>query len=197
MLTYSNRLKKLALPEYGRNIQNMVDHCLTIEDRDERTKCANTIVDTMQTLFPPQGGDIEACRRKLWDHLVIMSDFNLDVDFPFERVDPTVYEQQPMPVPPSRPGAKPFRHYGSLIPRLIDTAASMEDGEERDALVTLIANQMKKTLMDSNLEGVDDRRILSDLRQMSHGELGTDPERVRIVDFKQAPTPSGRKKRKK
>lgn len=197
MLTYTNRLKKLALPEYGRNIQNMVDHCLTVEDRQERTRCAATIVDTMQALFPPQGGDIEAYRRKLWDHVVIMSDFQLDVDFPFERVDPTVYEQQPMPVPISRPGAKPFRHYGSLIPRLIDTASSMEDGEERDALVTLIANQMKKTLMESNLEGIDDRRILSDLRQMSHGQLGNDPEKVRILEFKQAPTPSGRKKRKK
>lgn len=197
MLTYNNQLKQLALPEYGRNIQNMVDYCLTIEDRDERTACASEIVETMVTLFPPQGGDLDAYRQKLWDHVVIMSNFQLDVDFPYERTDPTIYAEKPEPVPPSRPGAKPFRHYGSLIPRLIETASQMEEGDERDALVNLIANQMKKTLMEAKLESASDHRILSDLRQMSHGALGEDPEKIRILDFKQAPTPSGRKKRKK
>ena len=73
----------------------------------------------------------------------------------------------------------------------------MEPGEERDALVTLIANQMKKTLLASNPEGVEDQRILNDLRAMSHGEIATDSSRIRLLDFKQAPTPSGRKKKKK
>ena len=63
MLTYNNHLKKLVLPEYGRNIQNMVDHCLTIEDREERTRCAHTIVRAMMTLFPQQGGDQQEYRR--------------------------------------------------------------------------------------------------------------------------------------
>ena len=82
MLTYKNHLKTLVLPEYGRNIQNMVDHCLTIEDRDERTRCARSIIDAMSILFPAQG-DRQAARRKLWDHLAIMSGFELDVDLPF------------------------------------------------------------------------------------------------------------------
>ncbi|MDE5629474.1 MAG: DUF4290 domain-containing protein [Muribaculaceae bacterium] len=197
MLTYSNRLKKLILPEYGRNIQNMVDHCMSIEDRLERTECAYAIIDAMTVLFPPTG-DNEEYMRKLWDHLIIMSDFTLDVDFPFEHLDPPVFEDKPDPVPVSRPGYLHMRHYGDLIPRLIDTACSLEPGDERDALVTLIANQMKKALMETCPEGVDDMRVLKDLQRMSHGQISADPEAIRLHDFnKQAPTPSGKKKKRK
>lgn len=196
MLTYTNRLKKLILPEYGRNIQNMVDHCLTIEDRDSRTRCAESIVDSMFILFPPVG-DVEEYRRKLWDHLMIMSDFKLDVDSPYQHIDPTVFDQGPNPVPGERPGHLHMRHYGKLIPALIDTACAMEPGEERNALITLVANQMKKTLMASNPEGVDDLRILKDLRIMSHGQIDPETEVLRLQEFKHAPTPSGRKKKRK
>ena len=196
MLTYNNRLKKLVLPEYGRNIQNMVDYCVTIEDRDERNLCAATIVDSMHTLFPATG-DAEEYRRKLWDHLAIMSDFNLDVDYPCEVVDRRIFDDGPDAVPAERPGSFPYRHYGRLIPRLIETAVSMPDGEERDALITLVANQMKKTLLASNPEGVDDQRILNDVRAISHGAIKADPERICLQEFRHAPTPSGRKKKKK
>jgi len=144
MLTYSNQLKPLVLPEYGRNIQNMVDYCLTIEDRDRRTESAYAVVDAMLTLFPAKG-DHEEHLRKLWDHVWIMSDYRLDVDYPYEHVNPEVFADRPDAVEPVRPGSMPYRHYGRLIPRLIDTAAAMEEGEERDALVFMIANQMKKT----------------------------------------------------
>ncbi len=196
MLTYTNRLKKLILPEYGRNIQNMVDYCSTIEDREERNVCASTIVEAMLTLFPATG-DAAEYRRKLWDHLAIMSDFSLDIDYPFEPVDSRVFGDKPDPVPAERPGTFTYRHYGRLIPRLIDTASSMEPGEERDALVNLIANQMKKTLMAANPGGVDDTRVLKDLRAMSHGTIEIDQGNIHIHEFKQAPTPSGRKKKKK
>ena len=84
MLTYNSQLKKLVLPEYGRNIQQMVDHCLTIEDRAERTRCAFTIVQNMANMFPQLRGETDY-QHKLWDHLMIMSGFQLDVDAPFER----------------------------------------------------------------------------------------------------------------
>lgn len=196
MLTYNNRLKKLILPEYGRNIQNMVDYCMTLENRDERNDCAAAIVDAMRTLFPPTG-DPEEYERKLWDHLIIMSDFSLDIDTPYECVIPDTFDEGPDPVPMERPGTLAYRHYGKLIPSLIDTACHMEEGEERDALITLVANQMKKTLLAANPEGVDDSRIYKDLRYLSHGQIYAEPETIRILDFKQAPTPSGKKKRKK
>lgn len=196
MLTYTNRLKKLVLPEYGRNIQNMVDYCCTIENRDERNQCASAIIEAMQILFPATG-DVDEYTHKLWDHLAIMSDFTLDVDYPCEVVDKKVFDNGPEAVPAERPGSFAYRHYGRLIPRMIEIAIGMEEGEERDALVTLIANQMKKTLLASNPGGVEDHRILSDLRGMSHGAIMADADRINLADFKYAPTPSGRKKKKK
>ena len=179
MLTYSNQLKPLVLPEYGRNIQNMVDYCLTIEDRDRRTESAYAVVDAMLTLFPAKG-DHEEHLRKLWDHVWIMSDYRLDVDYPYEHVNPEVFADRPDAVEPVRPGSMPYRHYGRLIPRLIDTAAAMEEGEERDALVFMIANQMKKTLLASANDNAEDARVFSDLRNLSHGEIGRASCRERV-----------------
>ena len=82
-MQYTSELKRLVLPEYGRNVQQMVDHCMTIEDRAERTRCANTIINIMGNLFPHLR-DIEDFKHKLWDHLAIMSDFKLDIDYPYE-----------------------------------------------------------------------------------------------------------------
>lgn len=196
MLTYNNRLRQLVLPEYGRNIQNMVDYCTTIADREERNECAAAIVDSMRILFPPTG-DPEEYERKLWDHIIIMSNFTLDIDSPYGAVAASTFDSAPERVPAERPGLLPYRHYGQLIPRLIETACSMEDGNEKTALITLIANQMKKTLLAANPEGVDDRRIFTDLRKMSHGEINVDAESIHIHEYKQAPTPSGKKKKKK
>ena len=127
MLTYKNQLKEMVLPEYGRNIQNMVDFCLTIEDRDERTRCARSIVDAMQILFPTQI-DQQTYRRKLWDHLAIISNYQLDVDIPFELVKPDSFDEKPQPV---SEGATMIRrrHYGHLVEAMIAKAATMEDGE--------------------------------------------------------------------
>lgn len=196
MLTYTNHLKRLVLPEYGRNIQNMVDHCVTIEDREERNRCAHTIIAAMLTLFPVTG-DAEEYRRKLWDHLLIMSDFKLDVDFPFEHVNPAVFDARPEPVPCERPGFMPYRHYGNHIPRLIDAAASMPDGEERDALVYMVANQMKKTLTVDTNDTVEDARVFADLRHMSHGAINIHPETMELEDYKAIPAQTGKKKKKK
>ena len=97
MLRYNTQLKTLPLPEYGRNIQSMVDHCLTIEDRDERNRCARTIVATMANLFPElkNGGEYD---HKLWDHLAIMSEFKLDIDYPCEVIDAGNLATMPEPV---------------------------------------------------------------------------------------------------
>ncbi|NLT02885.1 MAG: DUF4290 domain-containing protein, partial [Bacteroidales bacterium] len=82
-LDYNTQLKNLRLPEYGRNIQRMIDHALTIEDMEERTRCAQTIISIMGNLFPHLR-DVPDFKHKLWDHLAIMSDFKLDIDYPYE-----------------------------------------------------------------------------------------------------------------
>lgn len=196
MLSYNTRQPHLVLPEYGRNIQQMVDHCLTIEDRDARTRCAYTIVEVMKTLLPQQG-DPEEYMRKLWDHLAIMSDFRLDVDFPFEVIAPDNLSTHPDPVR-AIPSYIRHRHYGKGIERLIDAARAMEPGEERDALIILIANQMKKLRLAVNPDSTDDARVLQDLAEMSHGDIILDPETTLLHDFSIADVPvQGKKKRKR
>lgn len=196
MLTYANRLKPLVLPQYGRNIQNMVDRCVAIEDADERRRCANTIIDTMLTLFPPQG-DREEYLRKLWDHLQVMAEFRLNLDLPYGPIDMSEFEGKPDPIAMPEPVKIHYPNYGSYVTVTIDIASHMEEGPERDRLIMLVANHMKKLMMAAFKEGVDDERIFADLRKMSHGAISLSPETTVLEDYKTAPTPSGRKKKKK
>lgn len=196
MLNYNTRRAPLKLPEYGRNIQQMVDHCRTIEDRDERTRCAYTIVEVMKTLLP-QTGEPEEYMRKLWDHVAIMSDFKLDIDYPFEVIAPDNLFTRPDTIS-SRPAFFRHRHYGKGIEKLIDAAIAMEPGEERDALILMTANQMKKLLLAISPDGVDDGRVFADMAEMSHGNIVLDPATTILHDFSMAEVPAaGKKKRKR
>lgn len=195
MLTYNTQKKRLILPEYGRNIQEMVDHCLTIQDRDERTRCAYSIINCMGKLFPKLN-EQEDFRQKLWDHLAIMSDFKLDIDYPCEVIQPENLQTMPEKVPYPNQRIR-YRHYGKDVELMIAKALTMESGEQRDALVLLIANHMKKLLLAVNKDGVDDEKIFKDLAEYSHGEIRLDPSTVTLRNFKIAPTPASSKKKKK
>lgn len=195
MLRYNTQLKKLVLPEYGRNIQSMVDHCLTIEDKDERTRCAYSIIASMANLFPElkTGGEYS---HKLWDHLAIMSDFKLDIDFPCDIIRPDNLNSTPDRVayntmPPRR------RHYGKTIESMISRACDMPSGDERDDLITLIATHMKKQLLAVNKDGVEDSRIFHDLAEMSEGRIRVDSSKVKLHDFIIPVQATGKKKKKK
>ena len=198
MLTYNSQLKKLVMPEYGRNVQMMVDHCLTIEDRDERTRCAFTIVQNMANMFPQLRSETDY-QHKLWDHLMIMSGFKLDIDFPFDDIikeesldtepAPIKYELEPIQ----------FRHYGKNIERMIERAAQYPEGDERDALVMLLANHMKKLIFQINNEDVEDAKIFKDLERYSHGAIRLDPATHGLHEY-QVVKPvqnAGKKKKKK
>ncbi|MBD5324522.1 MAG: DUF4290 domain-containing protein [Bacteroides sp.] len=195
MLSYNTQQKRLILPEYGRNIQMMVDHCLTIADRDERTRCAYTIVASMANLFP-ELRDNPDNRNKLWDHLAIMSNFKLDIDYPCEVIQEENLTTPPAKVPYSVQTIRQ-RHYGKSLENLVETAVRMEDGDEKAELIRLIANHMKKLMLAVNKDGVDDAKVFKDLADMSHGMILVDPSQMRLHEFKAAPAPTGKKKRKK
>lgn len=195
MLNYNTQLKKLVLPEYGRNIQQMVDHCLTIEDRDERTRCAHSIINTMGNLFPMLR-DVEDFKHKLWDHLAIMADFKLDIDYPYEVIRPENLNTLPEKVDYRNTPIR-YRHYGKNIELMIAKASVMEEGEERDALISLVAHHMKKLMLAVNKDGVDDAKILKDLCEYSHGAIRLDPETYHLHEFKEAPAANTGKKKKK
>ena len=197
MLLYNTQLKKIVLPEYGRNIQHMVDYCMTIEDRDERTHCAHTIVRTMVTMFPELRNEADY-EHKLWDHLAIMSDFQLDIDYPYEPLREEALETRPQPINYQLDKIK-FRHYGKTIERMIGRAAQYPEGEERDALVMLLANHMKKLIYQINNEDVEDSKIFNDLYQYSGGVIRLDPASHQLHEYQViAPQqPAGKKKKKK
>lgn len=195
MLTYNTNLKKLILPEYGRIIQEMVDHCLTIEDKEQRNLCAQTIVKAMGNLFPSlKDGDEN--RRKLWDHLAIMADFKLDIDYPYEIVKKDSLDSKPEKIAYNAT-ISDNRHYGRHLIAMIQRAAEMEPSEEREALVLLLANQMKKVMLASGNDGVDDNRIFKDLANISHGTFRFNPDEVHLNEYNIILPPNSKKKKKK
>lgn len=197
MLDYNTHLKRLVLPEYGRIIQKMVDHCMTIEDREERNRCAQAIIVAMGNLFPALRDGSEENQHKLWDHLAIMSDFKLDIDYPFEPLRPESLVSSPATVSYNAP-LNDRRHYGKYILTSIEQAAAMPPSEERDYLVYLIANQMKKVVLSNDdYDYIDDRRICNDLAVLSHGEFRYTPEQLLINNYTVTKTASAKKKKKK
>lgn len=168
-MKYNTEGKRLSLPEYGRNIQNMVDYCVKIENREERKRCANTIINIMGNMFPHLR-DVNDFKHILWDHLAIMSDFKLDIDYPYEVIRKEDMNTRPPHVPYNNNRIR-YRHYGKTLELMIQKATEMEPGEAKDHLVMLLANQMKKSFLTWNKEGVDDRKIFKDLAELSDGQI--------------------------
>ena len=186
MLEYNNQKEALKLPEYGRNIQQMVEYCTKIENRDERNRCANTIIQSMGNLFPQLRDDPDF-KHKLWDHIAIMAGFTLDIDYPYEvikeenlRTTPQAVDYQLEPIR--------FRHYGKIIEQMIARACEYPEGEERDTLVMLIANHMKKLIYGINKEDVEDEKIFNDLHIYSRGKIKLNSETHKLHIFKELTT---------
>ena len=164
-MNYNTQREKLPMPEYGRAVQEMVEYAVTISDRAERQRCANTIINIMGSMFPTLR-DVPDFQGKLWDHLAFMSDYKLDIDYPAGDIR--------------------YRHYGHILPSLVKVAVSMPEGPERSQLVRLLAVQMKKDLMTWNKEMVSDERIADDLAYFSNGRLSLQEGDLN-VQFAQAP----------
>lgn len=195
-MIYNTQQRPLLLSEYGRNVQNMIDFCLTLEDREERNLCARAIVGVMRRLTPQQANTPEK-EQKLWDHLNIMSGFALDVDFPVPVLQAEELHPAPAPIPYSDRKIK-WRHYGRNIEQMVARVADLEEGPDKDALISMIAHQMKKLQLVHNPEGVDDAKILRDLAIYSHGKIDLDPATYLLHEFQEAPMPDkARKVRRK
>ncbi len=168
-MEYNTSLPKLIIPEYGRNVQKMVGHLLTIEDREERNKQAQNLVEIIGNLNP-QVRDVPDFKHKLWDHLFIMSDFKLDVDSPFPVPDRETFLEKPERVAYPANNRK-YRHYGNIIRQMIDYAVQQEPGEYKERLKIAIANHMKKTYLIWNKDTVDDQVILNEMNELAEGQL--------------------------
>ncbi|MDP4222719.1 MAG: DUF4290 domain-containing protein [Bacteroidota bacterium] len=187
---YNTQRKRMALPEYGRNVQKMVDHLKTIEDKEERNRAAKTIIQIMGNLNP-QIRDTGDFKHKLWDHLAIIADFDLDIDSPYSLPLLAKLSEKPKLIPYSQGNIR-YLHYGRIIEMMIDAASEMEDGEEKIYMTNLIVNQMKKSYITWNRAQVSDDVIISDLNFLSRGKLKV-TEGVRILEVKDLLSPSKRK----
>lgn len=178
-IDYNTQRPQLLLPEYGRCIQQMVEHAKTLDDRDERLRCANTIVSLMAGMVK-QHGDAEEFRKKLWNHLAAIANYELDIDYPveIERLEDTKAQHESIPYPQKRIAR---RHYGAIVEALTQKLAEIEDEEERLALTTQVANQMKRDLARWNKDSVNDNKVLDDIFQYTAGRIGLRPEDLRLL----------------
>ncbi|WP_159947300.1 DUF4290 domain-containing protein [Polaribacter septentrionalilitoris] len=168
-LEYNSERTLMIIPEYGRHIQKLVNHCVALETKEERNKMAKAIVDVMGNL-QPHLRDVPDFKHKLWDQLFIMSKFELDVDSPYPQ--PSKEELQEKPEPLAYPkSASRYRYYGNNIQTMIDVALSWEDDDKKEALVFTIANHMKKCYLNWNKDTVDDAVIFNHLYDLSDGKL--------------------------
>lgn len=168
-LEYNTAREELKIPEYGRNIKNMIDYAISVADRDERNKVAQAIISVMGQLNPHLR-DVEDFAHKLWDHLFIISDFKLDVDSPYPMPDPQEAEEKPELLTYSKDRIR-FAYYGKSVMAFITKAREMEDGDKKDALVVEIANLMKRSFLIWNKDHVDDDVIIMHLKELSKGHL--------------------------
>jgi hypothetical protein len=180
----------MALPEYGRNVQKMVDHMKTLKDPVERNHAARTVISIMGNLNPHlrDQGDF---RHKLWDHLALIADFELDIESPYPTPEKAKFFEKPNQIPYSQGNIR-FLHYGRIVELLIDEVIKKEDGEEKEYLTSLIVNQMKKSYITWNRGQVADEVIFGDLKLLSGGKLRI-TEGVKILEVKDL-LPQPRKK---
>ena len=184
-MDYNSNRKKLVLPEYGRHIQKMVDYACTIEDKEERTRFAKAIIGVMGNLFPHLR-DVSDFKHKLWDHLAIMADFKLDIDYPYDPPVPENFQAKPDPILYNQ-GNMTFKHYGRLVEQMIKEASDMEEGPLKRHLIMLIGSHMKKSLSNWNKDNATDERILNDIQRLSNGKIKIEGQ-PKISDFREVQT---------
>ncbi len=168
-MEYNSSRDKMVISEYGRNIHKMIDYMKSIKDREKRNHLARATINVMGQLNPHLR-DVNDFKHKLWDHLFIMADFDLDVDSPYPIPSKETLTRKPEPLKYATNNVT-FKHYGRHIERMIEKACELEDGFMKDTLVKLIANHLKKSYLTWNKEDVTDEEIAEHLSILSDGKL--------------------------
>ena len=196
-LDYNTQRELLQMPEYGREIQRMVDHAVTLPTKEERLLCAKTIVKLMETKVP-QIRENSGYEQTLWDHLYLMSHKQLDIDWPYDISGAEKFHDKPQPMKLPQSNVR-LRHYGKLVNELLEELKTMPDGDERDELIRLTANQMKRDLVQWGHGSIDDEKVADDMARMTNGAIQLDLnsfvfERVNLSEPQQKRS-SGKKKK--
>ena len=180
-LVYNTQKKKLIIPEYGRHIHQMIDQAVALKDKEKRDKMAKAIIGVMGNLNPHLR-DVPDFQHKLWAQLFIMSDFQLDVESPFDKPSKEVYDKRKpnkLDYPQNYPK---YRFYGNNIKRMIDFAIEWDNHDLKEKLILTIANHMKKCFLNWNKESVDDQVIIDHLLDLSDGKLKVSESDLPLTD---------------
>ena len=168
-MEYNTTRSKMLMPEYGRNVQKMVEYLVTVDDREKRLRQAEVIIELMGTLNPHLK-TIEDYKHKLWDHLYQMTDFNLDVGSPYPCPTPEMVFKKPEVLPYPQESIR-HRHLGKNILALLDKAMVETDEEKRHGLTQAIGYYMKLAYANWHKEPVHDDMIKNELAEITGGKL--------------------------
>ncbi len=183
-MEYNTERSQMAIPEYGRNVQRMIEFAVSVKNRDERNRVARAIISVMGQLNPHLR-DVTDFKHKLWDHLFIIADFKLDVDSPYPIPNAETFKTKPDRV--NYPDNKiKYRHYGRILEKIIQKAIEFEEGDEKKVLTEMIANSMKKSYLMWNRDSVTDDVIFDQLKELSKGKLKL-PADTKLVQASELP----------
>ena len=178
-LAYNTDTTKLVIPEYGRNIQKMVQHAIKIEDAEQRNKSANVIIKVMDLINPNTNhSNSEEHAQKLWAHLHIISNFELEVESPYKKPEKESYQSKPDEVPYPKNDIR-FKHYGKIMEDMVKSASELSEGEDKEKLVKHIANLLKTSYLQWNRDSVNDSLIIKQLEELSVGKLTISADKLR------------------
>ena len=179
-MEYNTLQKRLVMPEYGRYVHQMVQHAIQIEDREQRNIAALTIVGVMGNLMPHLR-DVPDFKHKLWDHLMIISDYKLDIDSPYSLPSRSDMVEKPNLVPYPQSHIR-HKHYGKILVDMIRETSKLEDCPERDSLIRLLATQMKKSYTAWNRSEINSEQIVQDIWDISDGKIELNPDTVQFAE---------------
>lgn len=185
MQSYNTQLSAIKLPEYGRNLQQLVEYCKTIPDREKRTRYAYGIVEIMSDLCP-ESAAVENTKQMLWDHLAIISNYELDIDYPYPVLSQEKFIDRPEPLRnPQQPNIH-WRIYGKVVEDMIKKATVMEDAAQRTRMFELCANHMKLHFHKTHPNADEDNdKIIRDLLEYTRGQFQEEISKIYLCTKKE------------
>ncbi len=191
--TYNSKRKPLIFPEYGRHIQKMVDFAVGIEDDEKRKEAVYAIINVMGRMHPNLK-DVDDFNHKLWDHLIIMSDYKINVDSPYGNPTPTDTIITPKHIAYRDTDIR-YKQYGRIVFKMIEEEKKCNSEQEKKALAMIVANHIKKSLYLWNNATINDELVIEAMEKLSKGKL-TLPKDTTLVEMRQNYSNSNNKRNK-
>lgn len=186
MQNYNTQLTAIQIPEYGRNLQQLVEYCKSIPDRQQRTRYAYGIVEIMADIYPEAAGVDKANKHVLWDHLAIIANHELDIDYPFPVMTEEKLSDRPEPLHNPQNPYIHWRMYGKMVEDIIKKAMAMTDAQQRIRLFELCANHMKLQFLKTHPNAEeDDNKIIQDLIEYTQGKYQDEIYKVFLYSAKE------------